>query len=144
MVTIGSSVLFENAAGRLKEDPAGYLRVYWGPGPRTLADTGALFSAITKALQMHRWSKVLVHQVDMLAFTTQEQLWVAQEWLPHAVREGGYRYGAVVVSTDAYTRLATAFITTNVQGLPIRYRSFDSEEAAAAWLEEQPDLLAYS
>jgi hypothetical protein len=130
-------ILFDNAAGRLRADPDGYLRVNWGPGPRTLTDTGALFAAITKALIQYRWSKVLVNQVHMHPFTTQEQLWVAQEWLPHAVQEGGYRYGAVVVSKNEFTRLATAFITISVKGLPILYRSFDNEEQAAHWIVQQ-------
>lgn len=130
-------ILFNNAAGRLLADPAGFLRVHWGPGPRTLTDTGALFAAITKALIQYRWSKVLVNQVHMQPFTTQEQLWVAQEWLPHAVQEGGYRYGAVVVSTNEFARLATAFITISVKGLPILYRSFDEEEQAAHWISQQ-------
>ena len=130
--------LFENAAGRLAEDPREFLRVCWGPGPRSLTDTGALFSTITKALQRRGWSRIFVDQVHMTPFTTQEQLWVAQEWLPHAVREGGYRCGAVLVSANMYARLATAFITTSVQGLPVRYRSFDDEAAAVAWLSQQP------
>ena len=136
-------VLFENAAGQLQANPLEFLHVHWGPGPRSLSDTGALFSVITKTLQQRKWSKVLVNQVAMAPFTTQEQLWVAQEWLPHAVREGGYRFGAIIVSADALTRLATAFITVNVQGLPIQYRSFADEATATAWLREQPDLLAY-
>jgi hypothetical protein len=130
-------ILFDNAAGWLQADPAGFLRVNWGPGPRTLTDTGALFAAITRALLQYRYSKVLVNQVHMQPFTTQEQLWVAQEWLPHAVQEGGYRFGAVVVSSNEFTRLATAFITISVQGLPIVYRSFDSEEAAVNWITKQ-------
>jgi hypothetical protein len=130
-------ILFDNAAGQLQADPAGFLRATWGPGPRTLTDTGALFAAMTRALLQYRWSKILVNQVDMVPFTTQEQLWVAQEWLPHAVQEGGYRFGAVVVSANEFTRLATAFITISVKGLPILYRSFDAEEQAVKWIVQQ-------
>jgi hypothetical protein len=137
MTEVIAPILFNNAAGQLQADPAGFLRVSWGPGPRTLTDTGALFAAITKALQQYRWSKVLVNQVNMQPFSTQEQLWVAQEWLPHAVQEGGYRYGAVVVSTNEFTRLATAFITISVKGLPILYRSFDNDDQAVSWITQQ-------
>jgi hypothetical protein len=137
MVDSTLPILFDNPAGQLREDPTGFLRVNWGPGPRTLTDTGALFAAITRGLLKYRWSKVLVNQVHMQPFTTQEQLWIAQEWLPHAVQEGGYRYGAVVVSTNEFTRLATAFITVSVKGLPILYRSFDVEQQAIIWLTKQ-------
>lgn len=130
--------LFANAAGTLAADPASFLRVVWPAGPRTLADTQALFGAIAEALAMRGWGRVLVHQVEMLPFSTAEQQWVAHEWLPAAVQYSGYRYGAVIVSTDAYTRLATAYITTSVSGLPLRYRSFDAEAEAVAWLLRQP------
>jgi hypothetical protein len=70
----------------------------------------------------------------MLPFSAAEQQWVAQHWLPLAVQVGGYRYGAIVVSADTYARLATAYITTNVGGLPMRYRSFDDASQAIAWL----------
>jgi hypothetical protein len=130
-------VLFENAAGRLRKDPTGFLRVTWEAGKRTLADTSALFMAMTNALLQYQWSRILVDQVHMQPFTAQEQHWIAQEWLPHAVQEGGYRFGAVVVSTNQFTRLATAFITISVQGLPILYRSFDQEEQAVSWIIKQ-------
>ena len=131
-------VLFHNAAGQLQEDPAGFLYIRWAAHARTLADTQALFSSMSEALRRRGWGKILINQVEMWPFSPAEQQWVAQEWLPRAVRESGYRYGAVLVSHDAYTRLATAYITTSVGGLPLRYRSFDEEAQARAWLRQQP------
>ena len=131
-------VLFTNSAGRLLADPAGFLRTCWAAEPRTLADTQALFSMMGEALWQRNWCKILVNQVAMQPFSPAEQQWVAQEWLPQAVVHDGYRYGAVVVSADLYARLATAFITTSVAGLPLRYRSFDQEDEAEAWLRQQP------
>ena len=132
------TLLYTNAAGQLFADPSGFLRTYWAAAPRTLADTQALFTNIAQALQARGWGRVLVNQIGMRPFLPAEQQWVAQEWLPLAVQQSGYRYGAVVVSTDTYTRLATAYITTSVGGLPLRYRSFDAEAEAVAWLLQQP------
>lgn len=131
-------VLFHNAAGQLREDPTGFLYTRWAAQPRTLADTQALFSRMSEALRQRGWCKILINQVELRPFSPDEQQWITQQWLPQAVREGGYRYGAVVVSHDAYTRLATAYITTSVGGLPLRYRSFDEEAQAIAWLRQQP------
>ena len=128
------SVLFENTAGQLLADPAGFLRADWSAQPRSLADTKALFMQMADALRQQGWCKILVNQAQMPAFSPQEQAWIAQQWLPYAVEKGGYRYGAVLLSTDMYTRLATAYITTSVQGLPLRYRSFDNEQNAIGWL----------
>ncbi len=131
-------VLFTNSAGQLLADPEGFLRAHWTTQPRTLADTQALFNSMGTALHQRGWGRILVNQSNMLPFSAAEQRWVSQEWLPRAVQECGYRYGAVVVSTDIYARLATSFITTSVGGLPLRYRSFDQEAEALAWLRQQP------
>ncbi|UOQ97812.1 hypothetical protein MUN81_21620 [Hymenobacter sp. 5317J-9] len=131
-------LLFENTAGQLLADPAGFLRATWGPRPRTLAETQALFNQMLRCLQQQRWSRILINQLRMPPFSPTEQQWIAQSWLPRAVTEGGYRHGAVVVSPDVLVRLATAFVTTSVQGLPLTYRSFGTDAAATAWLSQQP------
>lgn len=130
-------LFYKNAAGQLLLDPAGFLRAYWGAQPRTLADTQALFEHMAKALQRYGWTRILVNQVQMSPFTPAEQQWIAEHWLSAAVQDSGYRFGAVVVASDIFTRLATAFITTNISDLPLRYRSFDDEAAAEAWLRQQ-------
>jgi hypothetical protein len=127
------SVLFSNPAGQLAADPAGFLRMDWSGAQRTLADTQGLLTHMAQALRQRGWGKVLANQTLMPPFSPAEQQWI-QEWLPRAVHESGYRYGAIVVSTDTYARLATAFITTNVGGLPLRYRSFDDAAQATTWL----------
>jgi hypothetical protein len=127
-------VLFKNPAGQLTADPAGFMRLDWSGAGRTLADTQGLLTHMGRALQQHGWGKVLANQTLMSSFSPAEQQWISQEWLPRAVHEDGYRFGAIVVSTDTYARLATAFITTNVGGLPLRYRSFDDAAQATAWL----------
>jgi hypothetical protein len=133
-----ATLLFTNSAGQLAANPAGFLHVTWGTGARTLAATKALFEQMLGQLQRHSWSRVLIDQTAMLPFDKAEQTWIAADWLPRAVREGGYRYGAVVVSPTVLVRLATAFITTYVQGLPLTYRSFDTEADARHWLVQQP------
>lgn len=130
-------LLFANAAGQLLADPAGFLRVTWTTQPRTLAEAQALFSSMGTALHQRGWSRILINQVTMRPFSADEQQWISQQWLPLAVRSG-YRTGAVVVSTDIFARLATSLITTSVGGLPLRYRSFDQETEARAWLRQQP------
>jgi hypothetical protein len=130
-------LLFENNAGRLEADPNGFLRTTWSSQRRSLADTQGLFNAMLRGLQQRHWGRILVNQVQMPPFTPAEQQWVASTWLPRAVAEGGYRFGAVVVSPDVLVRLATAFVTTNVQGLPLTYRTFDTDAQATQWLAQQ-------
>jgi hypothetical protein len=133
-----ATIYFENAAGRLLEEPAGFMRTIWGSGPRRPEDTRAVFTHMMLALQRHGWSRILIDQRPMQPFTAEEQTWITQEWMPRAVSEGGYRHGAVIVSPNVMVRLATAYITTQVMGLPLQYRSFETEAEALAWLLQQP------
>lgn len=128
------TVFFENIAGQILVQPAGYLCSCWSAHPRTFAETQALLLHLSQGLKHFGWSKAVSNQLAMPPFSTEEQAWITQEWLPHAVHDAGYRAGAIVLAANLYTRLATAFVTTNVQGLPIRYRSFDNEAEAEAWL----------
>jgi hypothetical protein len=133
-MAIAPPLLFQNPAGQIAADSAGFLRMDWSGAERTLADTQGLLTHMAQALQQRGWGKVLANQTLMLPFSPAEQQWISQEWLARAVHECGYRYGAIVVSTDTYARLATAFITTTVGGLPLRYRSFDEVVQATDWL----------
>jgi hypothetical protein len=133
---------FTNSAGQLREDTAGFLYTYWSPGRRGPNDAQELFEQMLRVLQRRGWSRILVNQVDMQPFSVAEQQWIAREWLPRAVEEGGYRHGAVLVSPNVLVRLATAYVTISVQGLPMIYRSFDTEAAATRWLAQQPGTPA--
>lgn len=130
-------LLFSNAAGQLREDHAGFLRTDWAAGPRGTGTAQELFEHMLLLVRQRGWSRILINQTRMVAFTPPEQQWAAQEWLPRAVA-AGYRYGAVVVSPLAMVRLATSFVTTSVLGRPLTYRSFDSEAEAEQWLAKQP------
>lgn len=132
------TIFFENIAGRVLVQPAGYLCSCWSASPHSLADTQALLLHVSKGLRHYSWGKVLSNQLEMPPFTAEEQAWITQEWLPHAAHEAGYRTGAILLTNNLYARLATAFVTTHVQGLPVRYRSFDNEADATAWLLGQP------
>jgi hypothetical protein len=135
---VSSHVLLQNTAGQVIAEPGGYLRLHWSDQPRAFAETCAMFTTAAAALERYGWSRILINQVNMRPFSPQEQFWISQQWLPGAVRTSGYRSGAVVVATDVLTRLATAFVTTSFADLPLRYRSFDVEQEAIAWLTQQP------
>ena len=127
-----------STAGQVFADPAGFVRVHWSGQPRTLAETRAMLTTAATTLERYGWGRILTNQTSMLPFSPEEQQWITQEWLPAAVLTSGYRFGAVVVSANVLTRLATAFVTTNFSDLPLRYRSFDGEAEAIAWLLQQP------
>ena len=128
------SLYFENSAGRIWEEPKDYLRLEYYAGNREEIQFQALLMHLLHALRRRGTGKILVDQRAMAPFNTSEQAWMATEWLPRAVLEGGYRYGAVIVAHNVFARLVMTQLVMSTRNLPHTYRTFDGEEAALAWL----------
>ena len=59
---------------------------------------------------------------------------MSTEWLPQAVSESGYRFGAVLVAQNVFARLTRTQLVMATRELPHSYRTFETEETAVAWL----------
>ncbi|RAK68206.1 hypothetical protein [Hymenobacter edaphi] len=125
---------FENRAGRISDDPAGFARLTYFAGQRSEDELRALLGHVTRLLARRPDGRLLVDQRLMQPFSASEQQHMTQQWLPAAVAEGGYRYGAVLQAHDVFARLATAAVTTQGRDLNLTYRYFDDEPAAVQWL----------
>lgn len=134
MPSLSRSLYFENSGGRIWEEPAGFLRLEYSPGQREIAQFRALLTHAAQALYRRGWSRILIDQRAMTPFSPAEQDWMSTQWLPQAVREYGYRYGAVLVAQDVFARLAMNQLMLASRGLAHAYRTFESEAAAMAWL----------
>ncbi|HEX8506206.1 MAG TPA: hypothetical protein VF630_12625 [Hymenobacter sp.] len=128
------SLYFENSIGRIWEEPGEYLRLEYRPGVREAMQFRALLTHTAHALARQGWSKILVDQRSMAPFSPSEQDWMTNEWLPRAVAESGYRYGAILVAEDVFARLATNQFVMASRKLPHTYRTFEKEGEATAWL----------
>lgn len=131
------SIYFENSVGRIWEQPKGYLLLAYHPGPRQQADFQALLSHLIRAMQRTGWNRVLVDQREMEPFSSAEQAWMIDEWLPRAVEEGNYQYGAVLLAQDVFARLAMNQVVLATRTLPHVYQSFDNKPDAVKWLLAQ-------
>ncbi|QDA61803.1 hypothetical protein [Hymenobacter jejuensis] len=132
-----ATLYFQNSAGRITEDAGGYLRLDWAAGPREEAAFRALLQHVIRALHRNRWGKLLARQDQMVPFTPAEQAWIVNEWMPRAVTEGGYRFGAVISAKSVFARLATNVVINEVRELPIVYNTFEDEGYAISWLRSQ-------
>lgn len=128
------SLYFQNNIGRIWEEPDGYLRLEYRPGVREADPFRALLTHAAQALSRRRWDRMLVDQREMAPLSPGEQDWMAHEWLPRAVNENGYRYGAVLVANNVFARLAMNQYMMASRGLDHRYRTFEAEDAALVWL----------
>ena len=135
------SLYFENGVGRVWEEPEGFLRLEYRAGPRETVQFRALLTHAAQALSRRHWQRMLVDQREMVPLSPSEQEWMATEWLPRAVRESGYRLGAVLVANNVFARLAMNQFVMASRGLSHTYRTFETEEAAVAWLLAQPASL---
>jgi hypothetical protein len=131
------TIYFKNNAGCLWEEPEAYIRLEYYAGVRSEVQFQALLTHAQQAMKRHGWSRMLVNQQAMSAFTPTEATWMMNDWLPRAVDEGGYRYGAVVVAHDVFARLAMMGIVMTSRKLVHLYRNFEDEPDAVAWLLAQ-------
>jgi hypothetical protein len=131
------SLYFENGIGRIWEEPGGYLRLEYLSGPREAVQFRALLTHTASALSRRQWSKILVDQREMAPYSPIEQDWMTNEWLPRAVQDHGYRHGAILVAHNVFARLVTNQYMMASRGLQHSYRTFETEDDAAAWLREQ-------
>ena len=136
MPVASRSLYFENSVGRIWEEPGGYLRLEYKPAARAEAAFHAILNHCAQALARQQWSRMLVDQRQMAPLSPAEQRWMSTEWLPRAVHEFGYRFGAVLVAHNVFARLAMTQLLLGTQDLPHTYRTFEDEGAAVAWLLE--------
>jgi hypothetical protein len=128
------TVYFENAAGRIWTEPAGYLRLDYHAGRRSEVEFRALLTHVRQAMSRHGRGRVLINQRQMAGFSPAEERWMVEEWLPLAIAENGYRYGAVLMADDVFARLAMSNIVLATQGRGHEYQHFADEDEATKWL----------
>ena len=130
---------FENAVGRLLEQPAGqYVVVLYHAGPRKLSDLQAFLTHAGQLLHRQGWHKLLGDQRWMAPFTLEEVQWVTEYWLTSAQRRTTVLYGAVLLPHDVFARLSVTQVLHEAQAAAMTYRLFEEDEAAQQWLASLP------
>lgn len=132
-----ASLYYENAMGRLYAHPADYALLRYSPGPRTLVDVQGILTHTGRLLHLRGWQKLLSDQRQLRPFSEQEQALILQYWHTRSHLYGPVT-GAVVVAQDVFTRLSFSRIRHEAQQA-LRYRLFEQEAEAAAWLAQLPE-----
>lgn len=128
------SLYFENAAGRVWEEPLDYLRLEYYGGPREETVFRALLAHTLRALTRRAHGKLLIDQRKMAPYSDAERAWLVGEWLPRAVREAHYRYGAVVLAENVFARVSMTRLALAARELGNTYKTFATEAEALDWL----------
>ena len=111
-----------------------YLRLEYAAGPREDVAFRALLTHVLRAMQRRGWGKMLIDQQKMAPYSDAERAWLVGEWLPRAVREAHYRYGAVVLAEDVFARVSMTRLALAARELGNTYKTFATETEALGWL----------
>lgn len=116
---------------------ADYIYIAWTPAKTTPAELRAVYEQALRALQHFGLRKLLSDHAQRPPMPADISTWVAQDWIPRAVREAGYSHCAVVDNAAPLGRLAAQSIGAQLAPGLLTFRYFGLPQEAAAWLREQ-------
>jgi hypothetical protein len=138
MAPAPESRYFHNAIVTIvRQQGDAFIRLNWtavSPQPEELR---AAYEHALRALQHFGLHKLLSDHTQRQPMPAAVSIWVAEDWIPRAVREVGYSHCAVVENATPLGRLAAQSIGAQLpQGLLV-FKYFSTPAEAAAWLNAQ-------
>jgi hypothetical protein len=127
---------FENVVGCLYAHPEGYAVLRYHAGPRSLLDVHDALLHVGRLLQRRGWHKFLSDQRQLSPFTENEQALILDYWQARHFTIGP-TIGAVLPSANVLAYHSFTQIWEQAYGA-LRYRLFNEEAEATAWLVAQP------
>ncbi|GAB2773791.1 hypothetical protein HNQ93_000962 [Hymenobacter luteus] len=130
---------FENTAGHLEVEPAGFLRLTWHSA-HTQQREGVrpLLECALQALRETGLERALIDQRARLIHREEDAVWMLLDYFPRLMAQTHYRYGAYLESAEFFTRNETRYLMAEAHtryGVPCRY--FGTEAEAVVWLLRQ-------
>jgi hypothetical protein len=124
---------FRNPLCTISYHSAGFVYLSWSGVPATEIELQALYGHTLQALKHHRTGRLLTDHRLRQPLPLGAQHWIAQQWVPQAVREANYSRCAIVENQTPLGRLAARAVGDELT-TPLQFRYFDDFEEAAAWL----------
>jgi hypothetical protein len=129
-----ASLYFHNELASILEHADGYARIDWQPVPSQSRVLRTVYEQVLRLLCATGFTKILSDRQLMPPLLPVDQLWLAEQWIPQAVSEAGYRHGAVVESHDLLSRNSVVQVVEKLGSLPLTVRYFEDDWQAAKWL----------
>ncbi len=120
--------------GRLYGHPDGYALCRFHTGPRKFSELQTLLTQVRRLLELNRWNRFLTDQRLLAPYTPEEVAWIVDHWRNASTDHPNGLYGAVVMATDVFTRLAMGQVVQQVNSAAVHFRRFETEAQATAWL----------
>ncbi len=118
-----------------------YLKSIWVGFPPSDGFRNA-FESILKSVIEKKTTRVLIDGRESRMATTEDQVWLATDFLPRAAPQG-YKHVAVIYPHDVVGQLTSQRAVQNIQeetdkqDLPYYMEIFSDEDEALAWLIKQ-------
>jgi hypothetical protein len=87
------------------------------------------------ALNEFRYKNWLADTRKMKVISASDQDWANTDWFPRAIK-AGMQNMAIIVSEDAFNKMAVANIMSKVPSSALTIQYFDKKEDAIAWLKQ--------
>lgn len=141
MATIQHPTLlaFENNAGRIIREPAGYIRLQWLADSVGSTDVRTLFEHfLWVQVQADNSRHLLIDQRLARPFSEADREWLTHEWLPYCTQLLGFHYAAHILAQNVFTRLSSVAVMAKARSLHLNHQAFEDEATALTWLLQQP------
>jgi len=130
---IAETLYYQNAAGQLFFQPAGYVRLAWREGRVPLPDIQAFYEQALDLLVTSGVTSILSLHGLRAPLSAAAQQWITENWIPRALRQAGLRHCAIVEGADPLHRLSTQSVVAAAPSA-LTFKRFDNTAAAEAWL----------
>ncbi len=127
------TLFFQNQAGKLYYQPAGYVRLAWAAERQPLDVIQAFYEQALLLLLSSGVRRILSDHGQRPPLPAAAQTWLTNDWIPRAMTQARTHHCAVVEGADPIHRLALqSVVSTAPTGF--LFKRFDNFEAADAWL----------
>lgn len=125
---------FHNELASVVEHAAGYISIDWKPAPMRTIHLREVYSQALELLAYTRCGRILTDHQFMAPILPHDAEWLIQEWIPLAIKVGGYRRCAVIQSHELLSRQTTHRIVTQLADLPLTINHFPDRPDAITWI----------
>jgi hypothetical protein len=127
------TLFFQNPAGKLYYQPAGYVRLAWAAERQTFETIKAFYEQVLVLLQSTGVRRILSDHGQRAPLPIAAQEWLTTSWIPRAISQARTQHCAIVEGADPLHRLSTQSVVSTAPAA-FQFRRFDSFVAADAWL----------
>jgi hypothetical protein len=127
------TLFFQNPAGKLYYQPAGYVRLAWAPERQPLDVVQTFYEQALALLKSTGVRRILSEHGARAPLPVAAQEWLATDWIPRAMSQANTHYCAIVEGADPLHRLSTQSVVSTAPA-GFKFKRFDTFAAAEAWL----------